>query len=124
MTISATPTCRSCGAPLNLTLVDLGLSPPCESFLAASELDQAEAFHPLRVLVCNHCWLVQLREYVSAEEIFGREYAYFSSYATSWVEHARRYCMTMRERTQISPTAPVAASCSVPGSTTRSSTQG
>ena len=54
------------------------------------DLDQAEAFHPLRVLVCDQCWLVQLREYVSAEEIFGREYAYFSSFSTSWVEHARR----------------------------------
>lgn len=92
------PNCRFCAAPLVHEVVDLGMSPPCESFLAASELDQAEAFHPLRVLVCNHCWLVQLREYVSAEEIFGREYAYFSSYATSWVEHARRYCVTMRER--------------------------
>ena len=66
------PNCRFCAAPLVHEVVDLGMSPPCESFLAASELDQAEAFHPLRVLVCDQCWLVQLREYVSAEEIFGR----------------------------------------------------
>lgn len=92
------PNCRFCGAPLVHEVVDLGMSPPCESFLAAGELDQAELFHPLRVLVCDQCWLVQLREYVSAVEIFGREYAYFSSYATSWVEHARRYCVAMRDR--------------------------
>ncbi|MEK0084508.1 methyltransferase domain-containing protein [Benzoatithermus flavus] len=92
------PNCRFCGTKLVHEVVDLGMSPPCESFLPAEALDQAEAFHPLRVLVCHECWLVQLREYVSAEEIFGREYAYFSSYSTSWVEHARRYCVAMQER--------------------------
>jgi SAM-dependent methyltransferase len=92
------PNCRFCGTQLVHEVVDLGMSPPCESFLPADALDQAEAFHPLRVLVCHECWLVQLREYVSAEEIFGREYAYFSSYSTSWVEHARRYCVAMKER--------------------------
>jgi SAM-dependent methyltransferase len=97
------PNCRFCGAPLVHEVVDLGMSPPCESFLAADELDRAETFHPLRVLVCDRCWLVQLREYVSAEEIFGREYAYFSSYSTSWVEHARRYCVAMRERLGLGP---------------------
>lgn len=90
--------CRFCAAPLSHEVVDLGMSPPCESFLPADALDAAELFHPLRVLVCDQCWLVQLREYVAAEEIFGREYAYFSSYATSWVEHARQYCVAMRER--------------------------
>jgi len=95
--------CRFCAAPLTHEVVDLGMSPPCESFLAAGELDQAEAFHPLRVLVCDRCWLVQLREYVSAEEIFGREYAYFSSFSTSWVEHARHYCVTMRDRLGLGP---------------------
>jgi SAM-dependent methyltransferase len=92
------PNCRFCGAPLVHEVVDLGMSPPCESFLPASALDEAEGFHPLRVLVCDRCWLVQLREYVSAQEIFGREYAYFSSYSTSWVEHARRYCVAMQQR--------------------------
>src|SRR5215213_9853601 len=97
------PECRFCAAPLTHEVVDLGMSPPCESFLAAGELDQAEAFHPLRVLVCDQCWLVQLREYVSAEEIFGREYAYFSSFSTSWVEHARYYCGAMRDRLGLGP---------------------
>lgn len=95
---SNAPNCRFCAAPLVHEVVDLGMSPPCESFLVADALDQAEVFHPLRVLVCNRCWLVQLRDYVSAEEIFSREYAYFSSFSTSWVEHARRYCVAMYER--------------------------
>lgn len=97
------PECRFCAAPLTHEVVDLGMSPPCESFVAADDLDQAEAFHPLRVLVCDQCWLVQLREYVSAEEIFGREYAYFSSFSTSWVEHARYYCVAMRDRLGLGP---------------------
>jgi SAM-dependent methyltransferase len=96
--MSNAPNCRFCAAPLVHEVVDLGMSPPCESFLVADALDQAEVFHPLRVLVCNRCWLVQLRDYVSAEEIFSREYAYFSSFSTSWVEHARRYCVAMHER--------------------------
>lgn len=91
-------TCRFCAAPLIHEVVDLGMSPPCESFLPASALDQAELFHPLRVQVCDQCWLVQLREYVSAVEIFGHEYAYFSSFSTSWVEHARHYCQAMQAR--------------------------
>ena len=66
--------CRSCGAPLRHQVIDLGMSPLCESFLQEDQLDQAEVFHPLRVLVCDACYLVQLREYVSAGEIFG-EYA-------------------------------------------------
>ena len=57
------PECRFCAAPLTHEVVDLGMSPPCESFVAACDLDQAESFHPLRVLVCDQCWLVQLREY-------------------------------------------------------------
>lgn len=95
---TSAPACRFCGTRLQHEVVDLGMSPPCESFLPAEALDQAEAFHPLRVLVCDRCWLVQLREYVSATEIFGHEYAYFSSFSTSWVEHARRYCLAMKDR--------------------------
>jgi len=67
------------------------MSPLCESFLAADQLDQVESYYPLHTLVCGKCFLVQLREYVKPEHIF-TEYAYFSSYSTSWVEHARRYC--------------------------------
>ncbi len=73
------------------------MSPLCESFLTADQLDRMEPHFPLHVLVCERCFLVQLREYVRPEQIF-TNYAYFSSYATSWVEHARRYCLTIRDR--------------------------
>ena len=83
--------CRFCGSALRHTFVDLGMSPLCESYVAEEDLDAMEPFYPLHVLVCDECWLVQLQEYVSGEEIFGGDYAYFSSYSESWVEHARKY---------------------------------
>ena len=89
--------CRFCGAAADHVFVDLGMSPLCESFLAADQLNQMEPFYPLRVHVCPQCFLVQLPQYVSPVEIF-TEYAYFSSYSSSWVEHARRYTETMRQR--------------------------
>ena len=82
--------CRLCGAPVHRTVVDLGMSPPCEKILRAAELDDAEPYYPLHVLVCDSCLLVQLRDYIPPEDIF-TEYYYFSSFSTSWVEHARRY---------------------------------
>lgn len=91
------PGCRLCGARLNHTFVDLGMSPPCESFLRAEDVDQMEAYFPLKVLVCDTCYLVQLKEYMSPESIF-TEYAYFSSYSTSWVAHAKRYCEEVTAR--------------------------
>jgi predicted TPR repeat methyltransferase len=78
-------------------VLDLGMSPLCESFLAADQLDQMEPFYPLRVLVCASCSLVQLKAYVTPDHIFS-EYAYFSSFSDSWVRHARRYCEMMRSR--------------------------
>jgi hypothetical protein len=86
--------CRLCGAPLRHVLVDLGMSPLCESFLAAGELDRMEPFYPLRVFVCDRCFLVQLKEYVAPADIF-TEYAYFSSFSDSWVEHGRRFTADM-----------------------------
>src|SRR6266487_2561958 len=83
--------CRFCGSPLEHLVVDLGMSPLCERYLTADQLDQMEPFYPLRVQLCDQCMLVQLQQYVSPAEIFG-EYAYFSSFSTSWVEHARRFC--------------------------------
>jgi predicted TPR repeat methyltransferase len=90
-------TCRFCGTPLQFTLVDLGMSPLCESYLAADQLNQMEPFYPLHVYVCGNCYLAQLEEYVSREHIF-TEYAYFSSYAVSWLEHARSYTEQMISR--------------------------
>jgi len=73
------------------------MSPLCESFLGADQIDEMEPYYPLHVLVCANCFLVQLHEYVRPEQIF-MEYAYFSSYSTSWVEHARRYCEMIKTR--------------------------
>lgn len=84
------PPCRLCSAPLRDTFVDLGSSPPCESFLRADQLDQGEIFYPLHVRICSECLLVQLPAYIPAEEIFS-DYAYFSSYSDSWVQHAKDF---------------------------------
>lgn len=86
--------CRFCDAVLEHTFVDLGMSPLCESYVSADRLNQMEAFYPLHVFVCERCFLVQLDEFVSPQDIF-TEYAYFSSYADSWVEHARQYAEMM-----------------------------
>jgi hypothetical protein len=86
--------CRLCGNTLTETFVDLGMSPLCESFLRADQIDARESFYPLHVRICTECLLVQLPAYVPGEDIFS-DYAYFSSYSTSWVEHARRYAETM-----------------------------
>ena len=91
------PACRFCEAPLQHVMVDLGMSPLCESYLSADQLHRMEPFYPLIVYVCDACWLVQLDQYVSAESIFS-EYAYFSSFADSWVAHARRYTEMITER--------------------------
>ncbi len=88
--MSAAPACRFCDAPLRHTFVDLGMSPLCESYVAAGDLDRMEPFYPLRVYVCERCFLVQLEEYVSPERIFS-EYAYFSSFSDSWLRHAKIY---------------------------------
>lgn len=92
--------CRLCGSRLRHQMVDLGMSPPCENVLTADQLDQMEHYYPLRVLVCDTCLLVQLREYVSPEAIFS-EYAYFSSYSTSWVAHAKAYCQMIAQRLEL-----------------------
>src|SRR5215472_16552234 len=88
---------RLCGTRLVTTCVDLGMSPLCESFLTPDRANQREPYFPLHALVCGTCFLVQLQEYVKPTEIFA-EYAYFSSYSTSWVEHARRYCEMIAKR--------------------------
>jgi SAM-dependent methyltransferase len=89
--------CRICGRSLATTFIDLGMSPLCESFPRADEVNQMEPYYPLHTLVCDSCFLVQLQEYVKPENIFS-EYAYFSSYSTSWVDHAHRYCEMIKTR--------------------------
>jgi hypothetical protein len=99
-TISDHGGCRLCGQTLRHSFVDLGMSPLCESFLEAQQLDEMEPYFPLRVLVCDACFLVQLKQYVSSETIF-REYAYFSSYSTSWVSHAAAYVDMITRRLRL-----------------------
>jgi SAM-dependent methyltransferase len=94
--------CRLCNEPLDATFVNLGMSPLCESFLTADQLNQMEPYYPLHAFVCGECFLVQLQEYVKPEHIFA-EYAYFSSYSTTWVEHARRYCEMAKARFALGP---------------------
>jgi SAM-dependent methyltransferase len=89
--------CMFCRTPLRHIFVDLGMSPLCESYVSAEQLHQMEPFYPLQVYVCEKCFLVQLEEFVAPHEIFS-EYAYFSSYADSWVEHMRRYVEAIVER--------------------------
>src|SRR5689334_12174291 len=89
--------CRFCGAELRQTFTDLGMSPLCESFLPANQLNQMEPFYPLHVYVCEECWLVQLEAYVDPAHIF-TEYAYFSSYSESWLKHAQTYTDLMIQR--------------------------
>ena len=84
------PGCRFCGLPLEHMVVDLGMSPLCESFIPAYGLDTMEPFYPLRVFTCSGCYLVQLPQYVSPQEIFAH-YAYFSAYSESWLAHAKAY---------------------------------
>lgn len=95
--------CRLCGAALTETFVDLGMSPPCEDFLTADRLDRPETFYPLHPRVCGECLLVQLPAVVDAVEVFGGDYAYFSSFSDSWVDHARRYVDAAVERFGLGP---------------------
>jgi SAM-dependent methyltransferase len=99
---SAHGRCRLCDRPLTTTFVDLGMSPLCESFRTADQIDEMEPYYPLHAMVCDGCFLVQLQEYVKPEHIF-TEYAYFSSYASSWVEHARQYCEMIKARLGLGP---------------------
>jgi SAM-dependent methyltransferase len=83
---------------LNLPLIDLGTSPPSNAYLRAQQLESAEQWVPLKVQVCQSCWLVQTEDYTSAESLFDADYAYFSSFSSTWLEHAERYVKTMVER--------------------------
>jgi SAM-dependent methyltransferase len=93
----ATNSCRFCGAALQQTFVDLGMSPLCETYPSAADLNRGETFYPLHVYVCEKCFLVQLNEYECVENIFS-DYAYFSSYSDSWLKHANAYCEKMKAR--------------------------
>lgn len=83
--------CRHCTAPLQAPFLDLGSAPPSNAYLAADRLDAPETWFPLRLLVCHACWLVQTVDFTSRDALFTADYAYFSSFSQSWLEHSRRY---------------------------------
>ncbi len=87
--------CRFCKEDLKYSVVDLGMSPLCEEYITAEGANNVEKFFPLHAFVCSNCWLVQLEEFASPDEIFAGEYAYFSSYSDSWVDHAKKYTQKM-----------------------------
>ncbi len=90
--------CRHCGNPLKHVFLDLGFAPPSNAYLTDRDLHAPEPWFPLKLYVCESCWLVQTDDYARADELFRSDYAYFSSTSTTWLEHARRYVATMRER--------------------------
>uniref|UniRef100_E6Q721 C-methyltransferase n=1 Tax=mine drainage metagenome TaxID=410659 RepID=E6Q721_9ZZZZ len=93
--------CRLCGAELSITFVDLGMSPPSNAFLLETSLPQMERFYPLHTFVCSQCFLVQLEEFETPQEIFS-DYVYFSSYSTSWLEHCKNYARAAKSSLNLS----------------------
>jgi len=83
--------CRFCGNEITKTVVDLVNAPPSNAYLREEQLNEPEVYYPLKIMVCDHCWLVQVDEYASSADIFDDDYLYFSSYSSSWVEHAQKY---------------------------------
>jgi 2-polyprenyl-3-methyl-5-hydroxy-6-metoxy-1,4-benzoquinol methylase len=90
--------CRFCHAPLALSFADLGMSPPSNSYVKAEDLNRVERFYPLHAWVCEKCFLVQLEEFETPEQIFSDDYAYFSSYSDSWLAHCKAYTEMMARR--------------------------
>lgn len=87
--------CRHCGTWLTHTFLDLGFAPPSNAYLTSEDLNRPEIYYPLKIKVCDHCWLVQTEDYANADALFTSEYAYFSSTSSSWLKHARRYADKM-----------------------------
>lgn len=94
--------CRFCGNDIEDVVLDLVNAPPSNAYLHEEQLNEPETFYPLKIMVCKHCWLVQVDEYASSADIFDDDYLYFSSYSTSWVEHARKYVHMITDRLSLS----------------------
>ncbi len=90
--------CRHCHAPVRLPFVDLGSSPPSNAYLTPAQMQAPETVYPLRVLVCEQCWLVQTEDFAGFDDMFSSEYAYFSSFSSSWMQHATAYSEAMTKR--------------------------
>lgn len=99
--------CRHCSTPLEHLFLDLGFAPPSNAYLTVEDLAKPEKYYPLRVLVCDQCWLVQTEDYADAGELFDSNYAYFSSTSTSWLEHAKRYSEMITARLGLGPSSQV-----------------
>src|SRR3954463_3202403 len=97
--------CRFCATPLEATFADLGMSPLANSYVEPERANSMEPFYPLHALVCPQCFLVQLAQYESPDHIFS-DYAYFSSYSTTWLEHSKRYVAALVERFGMTPPTP------------------
>jgi hypothetical protein len=87
--------CRHCGQPLQHTFLDLGFAPPSNAYLTQNDLTRSEKYFPLKIFVCDHCWLVQTEDYAQADDFFNADYAYFSSTSEGWLRHARQYAQDM-----------------------------
>ena len=89
--------CRHCATPLEHTFLDLGFAPPSNAYLKAEDLNKPEKYYPLKIKVCDQCWLVQTEDYAQADELFNADYAYFSSTSVTWLEHAAVYASAMKK---------------------------
>lgn len=90
--------CRHCGCELSLPFIDLGTAPPSNAYLTEADLSAPEKWYPLRVFVCTECWLVQTEDYAHRAELFSDDYAYFSSFSTTWLQHAEQYVLSAAQR--------------------------
>jgi SAM-dependent methyltransferase len=95
--------CRHCGNELRHVFVDLATAPPSNAYLSGADLSKPEKYYPLRVLICDSCWLVQTEDYASAHELFAADYAYFSSTSSSWLQHAKEYVESAATRFGLGP---------------------
>ena len=95
--------CRHCAKPLAHSFIDLGFAPPSNAYLTADDLSRPEVHYPLRVKVCDQCWLVQTEDYARADELFSADYAYFSGTSSSWLDHAARYADMITGRLGLGP---------------------
>lgn len=99
--------CRHCGTELRLPFLDLGSAPPSNAYLSEARVRALEVWYPLRLMVCESCWLVQTEDYAGREALFTGDYAYFSSFSTSWLAHAKQYVHAMIERFGLNATSRV-----------------
>ncbi len=100
--------CRHCGSELHRPFLDLGSAPPSNAYLTPAALNAPEVWYPLRLLVCEQCWLVQTEDHAGREALFSADYAYFSSFSSSWLRHAQAYVQAMQQRYGLGPQSCVA----------------